>query len=46
MRGGFWRAGIVGSRSMAASVIMMIMPADGVDTSPNVINIAGKRHRS
>ena len=30
----------------AASVIMTIMPADGVDTSPNVINIAGKRHRS
>ena len=31
---------------MAASVITTIMPADGVDTSPNVINIAGKRHRS
>ena len=30
----------------AASVITTIMPADGVDTSPNVINIAGKRHRS
>ena len=30
----------------AASVIMRIMPADGVDTLPNVINIAGKRHRS
>ena len=29
----------------AASVITTIMPADGVDTSPNVINIAGKRHR-
>ena len=28
----------------AASVITMIMPADGADTSPNVINIAGKRH--
>ena len=24
----------------AASMIMTIMPADGVDTSPNVINIA------
>ena len=31
---------------MAASVITTIMPADGVDTLPNVINIAGKRHRS
>ena len=31
---------------MAASVITTIMPADGVDTSPNMINIAGKRHRS
>ena len=31
--------------NMAASVITTIMPADGVDTSPNVINIAGKRHR-
>ena len=31
---------------MAAIVIMMIMLADGVDTSPNMINIAGKRHRS
>ena len=30
----------------AASVIMTIMPADGVDTLPNMINIAGKRHRS
>ena len=30
----------------AASVIMTIMPADGVDTSPNIINIAGERHRS
>ena len=30
----------------AASVITMIMLADGVDTSPNVINIAVKRHRS
>ena len=30
---------------MAARVIMMIMPADGVNTSPNMINIAGKRHR-
>ena len=29
----------------AASVITTIMPADGADTSPNVINIAGKRHR-
>ena len=32
--------------NMAAIVIMMIMLADGVDTSPNVINITGKRHRS
>ena len=31
---------------MAASMITTIMPADGVNTSPNVINIAGKRHRS
>ena len=30
----------------AASVIMTIMPADGVNTLPNMINIAGKRHRS
>ena len=30
----------------AASMITTIMLADGVDTSPNVINIAGKRHRS
>ena len=30
----------------AASVITTIMPADGVDTSPNMINIAGKRDRS
>ena len=30
----------------AASVITTIMPADGVDTSPNVISVAGKRHRS
>ena len=30
----------------AASVITAIMPADGVNTSPNMINIAGKRHRS
>ena len=29
----------------AASVITTIMPADGADTLPNVINIAGKRHR-
>ena len=29
----------------AASVITTIMLADGADTSPNVINIAGKRHR-
>ena len=29
----------------AARVIMTIMPADGVNTSPNMINIAGKRHR-
>ena len=30
----------------AARVITMIMPADGVNTSPNMIKIAGKRHRS
>ena len=30
----------------AASMITTIIPVDGVDTSPNVINIAGKRHRS
>ena len=30
----------------AASVITTIMSADGVDTLPNVIKIAGKRHRS
>ena len=30
---------------MAARVITTIMPADGVNASPNVINIAGKRHR-
>ena len=29
----------------AASVITTIMPADGVDTSPNMVNVAGKRHR-
>ena len=30
---------------MAATMITTIMLADGVDTLPNVINIAGERHR-
>ena len=30
---------------MAARVITMIMPSDGVNTSLNVINIAGERRR-
>ena len=29
----------------AARVITMIMPADGVDPSPNMINIVVERHR-